>query len=298
MSLVVKRSIAIPPGVSGAFDHGDVYLPSGEVFVAHTSQNTVDVLGNDGTVIEIIHGCLEGSGVLCAQEAAIVFAAARGAGKYLVLDATTHAVIREVSAGSRPNGLAWDPRRRRLLVADVEDFRARLTDPDSGLTVEEAQLPGRPRWCVYDADRDRFLVNIRDPACVVALAAETMSEIARIQISSAGPHGLDVDRRTRRSFVACDGGVVAVVDLTEDHEIARVPIGGVPDAIWFNDQRNRLYVAIGDPGVIEVVNAESLVVEERVQTEPGAHTTAYDATRQLLYAFLPNSCAAAIYAEL
>jgi hypothetical protein len=75
---------------------------------------------------------------------------------------------------------------------------------------------------------------------------------------------------------------VVVADLTRDKECGRVPIGGEPDAIWFNPERQELYVAIGDPGSLEVLDCQRLVVTEQLDTEQGAHTTAFDVRRQLL----------------
>src|SRR5262245_13078863 len=251
MALQLRGHVALPPHTAGGFDHGDVAAATGRVFVAHTACDTVDVF--DGERLELvssISGCPEGSGVLCTQGAdALVFAAARGAGKVLVLDARSLALCNAIPVGPKPNGLAWDPGRRQLLVADVEDFRARLVEP-SGVSVGGALLPGRPRWCVFDRARDRFLVNVREPACVVALAGGTGEIVSRIGVSAAGPHGLDLDAGADRAFVACDAGALVVLDLTRDQEIASVPIGGEPDAIWFNAQRNLVYVAIGKPGLI------------------------------------------------
>ena len=48
--------------------------------------------------------------------------------------------------------------------------------------------------------------------------------------------------------------------------------------------------------MIEVVNTETMTVDEQIPTEVGAHTTAYDALRQRLYVFLP-SCSVAVYEE-
>src|SRR5207244_3823295 len=110
------------------------------------------------------------------------------------------------------------------------------------------RLPGRPRWCVFDRARDRFLVNIREPACVIALAGGTTETDATIEVSAAGPHGLDLDAGADRAFVACDAGRLVLLDLKRDCETASVAIGGEPDAIWFNAQRNLVYVAIGNPG--------------------------------------------------
>ena len=96
--------------------------------------------------------------------------------------------------------------------------------------------------------------------------------------------------------MACDGGAVITLDLASGRELAQVPIAGPPDAIWHNHLLGRLYVAIEHLGVIEVVNTQSMTVEEQIPTEVGAHTTAYDALRQRLYVFLP-SCRVAVYEE-
>jgi hypothetical protein len=55
-----------------------------------------------------------------------------------------------------------------------------------------------------------------------------------------------------------------------------VDIVGVPDVVFFNPRRERLYVAIGDPGVIEVLETTPLRRREVVATERGAHTLAFD----------------------
>jgi DNA-binding beta-propeller fold protein YncE len=286
------------------FDHGDVYYATGHVFVAHTAANTVEAFdGRTGAHLVSIPGCPEGSGVLCAQEEGIVFAAARGAGKVLVIEASSGRVLREIAVGPRPNGLAWDMDHKRLLVADVLENQALLLTPlgaSPGMTDQPFQvtpLPGRPRWCVYDGARSRFLINIREPACVAVLAAVNAEQVAIWPVSAAGPHGLDLDPNGGRAFVACDEGVVVALDLDDGREMGQVRIAGAPDAIWYNSALKRLYVAIEDPGVVNVINTQTMTMEEEIATERGAHTTAFDLDRQRLYVFLPISCRAAIYDE-
>ena len=302
--LALRQYIPLPPHPAGDYDHGDVYLESGRVFVANTAVGTVEVIdGEHLHHVATIPGCPEASGVLCAQEDALLFAAARGAGKLLVIDPTTNAVLRTVAVGQKPNGLAWDRRRKHLLVADVQENKARLIDPQVGEVIASVELPGRPRWAVYHQARDRFLVNIREPACVAVLSADPFALFERFPVWSPGPHGLDLDQEGRRAFVACDGSTVVTLDLDSGREQARVAIAGPPDAIWHNHQLDRLYVAIAHlgildeaPGVINVVNTQSMTVEEQIPTEVGAHTTAFDALRQRLYVFLP-SCRVAVYEE-
>jgi DNA-binding beta-propeller fold protein YncE len=295
--LVLRQYIPLPPHPEGDFDHGDVSLSNGSVFIANTAAGTVEVVdGQHLRHLVTIPGCPEASGVLAAQGEGLVFAAARGAGKLLMIDDMLTTVLREVAVGARPNGLAWDPLRKHLLVADVQDNTARLVDPQARQVIAAATLPGRPRWAVYDRAGDRFLVNIREPALVAVLSASTFAPVGQVPVSGVGPHGLDLDQEGRRAFVACDGGTVVTLDTSNGSEVARVPIAGAPDAIWHNHRLSRLYVAIQDPGVIEVVNTQTMTVEEQIPTEVGAHTTAYDVWRQRLYVFLP-SCRVAVYEE-
>jgi YVTN family beta-propeller protein len=299
MPLLVSRYVDLPPHQSGGFDHADVHLESGRVYVAHTATGTVEVMdGEQAKHLATLRGCLEASGVVCAQNESLVFAASRGAGKILIIDVLTNRVLREVHAGTMPNGLAWDSSRKQLLVADVEDNHARLVDPHSGKLISALQLAGRPRWCAYSSKRDQFLVNIREPAGVAILAPGNISQKAFLPISVAGPHGLDIDDNDGWAYVACDGGAVVVLDVSTGHEEAVVPIGGGPDVAWLNTERHRLYCAIGRLGVIEVIDTRKLVVDEKASTEEGAHTFTFDKKRQKLYAFLSKSCRAAIYKEI
>ncbi|HVC34852.1 MAG TPA: hypothetical protein VNL16_15175 [Chloroflexota bacterium] len=297
MALTLQGYVDLPSHTGGGFDHGDVDQTTGRVFTAHTANGTVEILdGVNLTHVATLPGCPEASGVLCVQAPRLAFAAARGAGKVLLVDSASPAIQREFTVGPKPNGLAWDAARHRLLVADVGAYQARIFALDGALVATTA-LSGRPRWCVYDRTRDRFLINVREPAVVDVLAATTGERVASIPIPVAGPHGLDLDEEARQAFVACDGGAVVRLDLVADRAEGSTPIDGEPDAIWLNRAQRRLYVAIGKPGVVDVVDTAGLAVVEQVPTEEGAPTTAFDPVRQRLYVFLPRSCRAVVYLE-
>lgn len=290
-----QRSIPLPPHTPSEFDHGDVHGASGRVFVAHTQAGTVEVLdGVQGSHLATIPGCAEASGVLVAQAANLVFAAARGAGKILVIDALRLTVQREIAVDPRPNGLAWDHVHQRLLVADVQQNTARLVNL-AGETLAVTPLLGRPRWCVFDGERERFLVNIREPACVQILAAETAAPLSQWPVSGVGPHGLDLDLAHNRAFVACDGGQFIALDLRTGQETGRATLVGAPDAIWYNPQLGQVAVAISQPGVVEMVDVAAMQISQSLPTEAGAHTTAFDPERQALFVFLPTSCQADVF---
>ena len=67
--------------------------------------------------------------------------------------------------------------------------------------------------------------------------------------------------------------------------------------IFLNATLGHLYVAIGDPGVIDVFDTRAMQPLETVATERDAHTIAFDATRHKVYAFLPHTHRAAVYID-
>ena len=125
MVLSLRQHIDLPPYTTSKFDHADVHISTGLIFVAHTLAGCIEIIdGGRCLHINTISGCPEASGVICAQEDNLIFATTRGEGKIMVIDPISQSLIREItSIGSKPNGLAWDRRRRHLLVADVQDLK-------------------------------------------------------------------------------------------------------------------------------------------------------------------------------
>ena len=141
-------------------------------------------------------------------------------------------------------------------------------------------------------------MNIADPPQIVVVDAADPIGLRRVvPVGHAGPHGLDIDVARRRLFCACDAGVLLEIDADSGEIVATEPIAGVPDVVFFNATLDRLYVAIGEPGVIEVFDTVPLRRHETVATEVGAHTLSFDAARNVVCAFLPATHRAAVYED-
>lgn len=102
---------------------------------------------------------------------------------------------------------------------------------------------------------------------------------------AAGPHGLAL--AGRRLFCAADEGKVVALDPDDGSIIGTADLPGEPDVVMHDGDGSQLFVAIGDPGVVVVVDPGSLHVTGAVETERGAHTIAWDRATRTLYAFLP-----------
>ena len=101
----------------------------------------------------------------------------------------------------------------------------------------------------------------------------------------------------RRLFCACDARVLVEVNADSGEVLTTEGLAGVPDVVFFNAALSHLYVAIGDPGIIEVFGTTPLRRHEVISTEAGAHTLAFDASRNIVCAFLPESHRAAAYED-
>ncbi len=298
--------IQLPEHVNpGGFDHAAIHRAGARLYVAHTANDALDVI--DCATDQYLHTIpdLTGiAGVLVSDERALVFTSNRGENTIGIFSPGDETTMVKIPVGVRPNGLAYDPGCHRLLAANVGDpaipdsFTLSIVDVTRRVMITSIPVPGRTRWAIFDAHTDAFYVNIANPAQIVIVSAQDPTRIARtFSIPAAGPHGLDVDPETQRLFCACDAGKLFVVDMRASAVLGEHDLSGAPDVIFFNAARQRLYVAIGDPGVIDVFDTAASRRVATIPTEQGAHTLAFDATRSRVYVFLPQSHRAAIYRE-
>jgi DNA-binding beta-propeller fold protein YncE len=296
--------VALPKHADkGGFDHAAVHAASGHVYVAHTANDAVDVFDPAaGQYLFSIPGLRGVAGVLVSDEASLIFTSNRGENTVGIFEPGRDPQVTKVAVGIGPNGLAYDPGRNVLLVANVGDpeipasYTLTVVDVDQRAVRAEIPVPGRTRWALYDADTDAFYVNIADPAVIVVVPAGDPCRVTRtIVIPAAGPHGLDLDPESHRLFCACDAGTLIVLDPRAGTILDRQPLSGTPDVVFFSRQRKRLYVAIGNPGVIDVFDTQTMARIDVIVTEKGAHTFALSPRGDGICAFLPGTHRAAIY---
>jgi DNA-binding beta-propeller fold protein YncE len=165
--------------------------------------------------------------------------------------------------------------------------------------LAEIPVPGRTRWAIYDPDAEMFYVNIAEPSEIIVVASCEPRRITQsFAVPSAGAHGLDLDLATHRLYCACDARMLVTLDARSGRVLGRNELSGVPDVVFFNPARRHLYVAVGDPGVIDVFDTATMNRLGSVPSEKGAHTLAFAPADDRVYAFLPQSHRAAVYQEI
>ena len=290
---------------AGGFDHADVHSLSDRLYVAHTGNDALDVIDcAQDRYIDSIPGLTAVAGALVSEARGLVFTTNRGENTVSVFAPRAERNAFKISVGVKPNGLAFDSARGTLIVANVGDpsipdsHSVSVVDLGRRERIAEIKVPGRTRWTIYDAALEMFFVNIAFPARIVVIDARDPTKISKeYEVPAAGPHGLELDSVKGRLLCACDAGVLLAIDAASGRVLGDIPLSGAPDVIFLHPQSGHLYVAIGDPGVMDVIDIGTMRCAEVVPTEAGAHTLALDRKRSKVYSFLPQSHRAAVFVD-
>jgi DNA-binding beta-propeller fold protein YncE len=284
----------------GGFDHADVHPATGRVFIAHTVNDALDIIdGSNDRFLRSIENLKGIAGALVAPGANLIFTSNRGENTIAIFPFDNEAALVKVPVGASPNGLAYDPKRNLLLAGQGGDpVTVAIVDVAKRNVVSTLTVPGRTRWTIFDERQELFFVNVSDPPVIVGIQSSRPGQIARTySVPAAGPHGLDLDSKSRRLFCACDAKKLVALEAETGKILQEVPLSGVPDVIFANSARRHLYAAIGDPGVIEVFDMDTLKLIQTVPTGSGAHTMAFDPVRNKVYALLPQTHGVAVFVD-
>jgi DNA-binding beta-propeller fold protein YncE len=308
MTLRLLSHIELPAHRSngGGFDHADIHPPTDRIYVAHTSNDSIDMIDcARDQYVESVKGLTAVAGALVSEARNLVFTSNRGENTVSIFAPGAERDAFKVAVGVKPNGLAFDSTRNTLIAANVGDpsipdsYSISVVDVGRRERIAEVKVPGRTRWAIYDAGLEMFFINIASPARIVGIDARDPTKISKeYDVPAEGPHGLDLDVAKGRLLCACDAGILVAIEAASGRVLGDVPLSGTPDVIFLHPQSGHLYVAIGDPGVIDVIDVSTMHRKEVVQTEAGAHTLALDRKRNKVYAFLPNSHRAAVFLDV
>jgi DNA-binding beta-propeller fold protein YncE len=159
------------PSISGGFDHAGVHSPPDRIYVAHTANDSIDLIDcAEDRYVESIPGFTAVAGALVSKARGLVFTTNRGENTVSVFTPGEERNAFKIGVGIKPNGVAFDSRRGLLVVANVGDpaisnsFTASVVDLERRERIAEIKVPGRTRWAVYNPALETFFINIASPA--------------------------------------------------------------------------------------------------------------------------------------
>ena len=223
-----------PAGREGGFrPRRRLRWPAAGMYVAHTGADRVDVLDcAQRTFLRSLAGLPGVAGVLVDEEHDLLFTTDRAAARVSVFRCSDETLLGRVESGRTRTGSPTTGAGAACTPSTSASRSARTARPRSSTSTQleviaELALPGRPRWALYDEERDRVYANIRDPRRDRRhrlLARGDRS--ARSRCRAAGPHGLWLD--AGRLFCAADGGALVVLDRDSGRSARESAAAGRP----------------------------------------------------------------------
>jgi hypothetical protein len=297
MPLKMIGKTGIPAAAGSAFDHGAFDAKTRRVFVAHTGRNCVEVIDHDTREhVATLQGFPEAAGVVADDGQVLV--TNRGSASLAWIDAASLETRAVFGTGFKPNGVAIAARQGLAIAACIGDEthapELHCIDLRGGKRTS-LDLPGQSRWCVMDADAGRIFLAIREPSMILVARLPDLRDVQHWTLPVGGAHGLDINHRDGRLYVACDDAAVVEVDANSGEVMNQWPIAGAPDVTFFNPTTNTVHVAIGKPGLVQSIDLRANT-SAQTMTSPRAHTTAIVAP-DALYVFAPSSGEALVFQD-
>jgi DNA-binding beta-propeller fold protein YncE len=195
-------------------------------------------------------------------------------------DTRTLKVIKTIDVQGGPDGILFDPFNQRVYVFSHRGPNATVIDAKDGSIVGTIDLGGAPEQAVTDG-KGRIYVDIEDKENIAVVDAKTMAVTAHYDLTGKGGTcaGLAMDVKHEVLFAACRNPQTMVILSAKDGKVMdTLPIGKGVDGAVFSPASMEAFSSQGD-GTLTVIkenSPSSFVVEQTVETKPGAKTLTLD----------------------
>lgn len=237
-----------------------------------------------------IYASVPGAGLSASLSVALGMAGmTKGSGAVAIVDSASLKEITRLPGGVFPDGIAYDPKDRRIFVSDEMGGALIVIDADTDKPIGRIDTGGEVGNVQYDPVTGHIYVPVQSHDELIAVDPVALKVIARHKLPGCRhPHGLRIADGAPIGYVACDeNDLLFAVNLTSGKITAEPPIGRDADVLASDPGLKRLYVA-SESGYLTVVGIDEPaepVALGMVMVANNAHSVAVDpATHQL---FLP-----------
>ncbi len=268
----------VVPGGPGGFDYMQIDSAKHRLYASHPGKTTLVVLDLKTNTVQQLPTGAKINGVAVDDADNKLFTAG-GGGKLVVFDNTTLAKTAEITLSGPGDDIELDPKTDTLYVCHDDATEDWVFDAKTNALVGAVPVAGAPEYVMYDPGTDRLYQNIKPANVLQVINPATLKvEASWPTAPMTSPHGMAIDTKTHHVFSAGHGTVV-MLDENTGKVLSSVAIApGYVDQIAFDQDKQRLYCACGDAGVISVVQetGQAIALAGNVPTHPKSHTLQVD----------------------
>ena len=203
----------------------------------------------------------------------------------VVFDPKTLKVTGTIAVGTKPDGIVYDPKTRRVFTFNAGSKDSTVIDVASGTVDGTVPLGGKPEFAVADG-AGHIYDNVEDTSEIVEIDAHTMAVLHRWPLAPCtSPSGIAFDKAHSRLFSACENEMMAVLDPKTGKIVATVPTGKGADGAGFDPGTRNVLIPNGE-GKLSVIHQDTpdkYRLVENVPTQFGVRTMDYDAKTHRLF---------------
>lgn len=176
--------------------------------------------------------------------------------------------------------------QKKVFVFNGRTSNATVIDAKTNEVAGTIALQSKPEFPVSD-DNGKLYVNIEDKSLISVIDVKTL-KVEKSWPTAPGEEasGLALENETHRLVAVCSNKPMVIVDASDGHIVANLPIGDGCDGVKFDPGMKRAYSSNGDGTmtVVQELNKDSFKVLENIVTMPGARTLAIDTKTHHIYA--------------
>lgn len=279
------------PSVKGRIDHFGIDLKRQRLFVAALGNDTLEVVNvKSGQQERSVRGFGEPQGVLYLSEFNRIYVANGSANRVDILDGASLARIKGVEGLDDADNVRYDASARKVYVGYGKGA-LRALDPATGESSGDIRLAGHPESFQLETRGTRIFINAPTARHVAVVDRTKHAVVATWDVPGAElNYPMALDEPGRRLFVGTrKPAMLLVYDIDSGKVVAKQPIGGDTDDIFFDPERKRLYVICGE-GRIDIVRQDDpdhYSPEGTLRTAPRARTGLFVPEEGRLYVAAP-----------
>jgi DNA-binding beta-propeller fold protein YncE len=282
------------PGVTGRIDHFTAFPKRRLLIFAALGNNSMEIVNTfQARVVQSTKGLNEPQGVLYVPGLDKIFVANAGNGRVNVYDGKTYALRKSIALGeeSDTDNLRWDEDSKRVFVGIVGGIAMIDATTEAHVGNDLKGSGGHSESFQLEKKGSRIFVNVPDDGSVVNVIDRKTGELTKWGLNGVkANYPMALDEDDHRLFVVTRRPpFVMVLDTDTGKEVARVPVGGSCDDVYYDAERKRIY-ALGGEGFISVVqqnDPDHYTLSANIPSAVGVRTGIFFGTS--LYVGVPAS---------
>ncbi|MEP6755158.1 MAG: YncE family protein [Chthonomonadales bacterium] len=274
--LKVEKKITIPGG-PGGFDWMLVDRNTERLYATHKGTKSCAIvdLRTDMALTSPVIGTAQG--VAVAKAAGKIYLGDADEKKIAVLDNKTMKKVGEIAVEGPVDDVIFCE-KNGMIYADHDDGEhVWVINPKTDKIVGTVRIPEAPEKMEYDPATERIYQNIKSNNTVQVIDPMTNKVVRIFKTEQAvGPHGIALDSKAGRIYVAGKNGKLVVIDIKSGNVIQAVSIAQGTDQIAIDHAKKRIYCACkNNISVVEITDSGAKLLGN-VPTPDSAHTIAVD----------------------